>query len=262
MAELSADIGLDKKQEMPQSTVIAAILLLSLPAWAAEPWKKSYKFWDEKDLHKILNDSPWARPIEVESVRRNKGANMDAPEGPTAVTGAGSENEQDEDEKQGRDMDENENDSEKERMKFIVRWISSRTLREASVRGRILQKGISETEAEKYMPPQPDDYEVAVVGADMVFFLNAASPGSKDKTYLVSSKTKARTFTNQVEIVPGSNGRGINAVVFHFPKTSSSGQASVPAGEKELEFVTREGPIEIRTSFDLRRMIDQQGPDL
>jgi len=54
----------------------------------------------------------------------------------------------------------------------------------------------------------------------------------------------------------------INAIIFHFPKKNRSGQAIVSSDEKELKFVNRAGTIEIKASFDVQKMVDQQGMDL
>src|SRR5206468_9604678 len=68
------------------------------------------------------------------------------------------------------EREEEHKGKEKEELKFVVRWVSSRTLREASVRGQILRKQISEADADKSLPPAPADYELAVVGTDMTPF--------------------------------------------------------------------------------------------
>ena len=247
---------------MRRIAVIVLALLLATDLWAGDPWKdKSYKNWDERDVRKILNDSPWAKRIELERDEKKHG--LEAPEGaPTSGVAPGVDQEDEQEEKGAGHEREDDDDRGKEKVKFVVRWVSSRTLREASVRGQVLRKRISETDADKYMPPPPQDYEVAVVGTDMRPFQNADEATVRDKTYLVTGKSKERTSPSQVEVVRGPDGKRINAVVFHFPKKNSAGQATIPADEKELKFVSREGAIEIKASFDPHKMIDQQGMDL
>jgi len=140
----------------------------------------------------------------------------------------------------------------------VVRWVSSRTLREASVRGQILRKQISEADADKSLPPAPADYELAVVGTDMTPFLSASESTLKSQTYLIAKKSKERIAASQVEIVRGPDGKRINAIVFHFPRKNTA----VDAEEKELKFVSRAGTIEIKVSFDPQKMVDKQGMDL
>lgn len=49
--------------------ISASMLLLgtlAALAWASDPWKaKPYQQWDQKDVAKILNDSPWAKTESV-----------------------------------------------------------------------------------------------------------------------------------------------------------------------------------------------------
>jgi hypothetical protein len=214
--------GKDGVRKVARGLLVVATVLVAVNAWAGEPWQKSYKNWDAKDVQEILNDSPWSKPVEIERKETNK----------------------------------------KDAVKFVVRWVSSRTLREASVRGGILQKRISEADAEKYLPPAPDDYQLAVVGTDMSSFHSADESILRDKTYLIAKKSKERITASQVEIVRGSDGKRINAIVFHFPKKSITGQAIVSSEEKELRFVVQTGAIEIKVRFDPQKMVDQQGMDL
>jgi hypothetical protein len=82
------------------------------------------------------------------------------------------------------------------------------------------------------------------------------------KTHLIAKKAKERMTASQVEIVRGADGKKINAIVFHFPKKSASGQAFISEGEKEIQFDSRAGTIEIKVSFDPQKMVDPQGSDL
>jgi hypothetical protein len=248
---------------MRRIAVTAAVFLFAIEVWAGDPWKeKSYRDWTEKDVYKILNDSPWAKRIEAE--RGSKKHDLEAPEGAPKVSGARGEDEEDEREEKerGGEREEEHKGKEKEELKFVVRWVSSRTLREASVRGQILRKQISEADADKSLPPAPADYELAVVGTDMTPFLSASESTLKSQTYLIAKKSKERIDASQVEIVRGSDGKRINAIVFHFPKKNAAGGAAVDAEEKELKFVTHAGSIEIKAIFDPQKMTDKQGVDL
>src|SRR5579883_3075313 len=42
------------------------LFTISLTLWAADFWQtKSFTDWDEKEVHKILTDSPWAKKLLV-----------------------------------------------------------------------------------------------------------------------------------------------------------------------------------------------------
>ena len=244
---------------MTRRFLVAATVFVAINVWAGDPWEKHYKDWDEKDVRKILNDSPWSKSVEVE--RKEKKHGLEAPEG--APTAGGARDEDEEDEREEKDHGHGRGEEEKEdEVKFVVRWVSSRTLREASVRGAVLQKRISEADADKHLPPAPDDYQLAVVGTDMSSFHSADESILRGKTYLIAKKSKERIMASQAEIVRGPEGKRINAIIFHFPKKNATGQTIVSADEKELKFVSRAGTTEIKVSFDPQKMVDQQGMDL
>lgn len=253
---------------MTRRLLSAAVLLFALNGWAADPWQKPYKQWDAQDVRQILNNSPWSKAIEAEP--KDKKNRLEAPEGaPAAVAGgprAEAEDAEDENEKgQEREREETEKKTEekKEEIKFLVRWVSSRTLREASVRGQVLQGKIPEADADKNLPPTSEDYEVALVGADMSAFNGASESTLRDKTYLVPRKSKQKVPASQVEIVRAADGKRINAIVFHFPKTNATGQLIISTDEKELQFFSRGVALfQIKATFDVRKMIDSQGMDL
>lgn len=249
---------------MTSRLLSAAVLLVALNVWAADPWQKPYKQWDAQDVRQILNNSPWSKAIEAEP--KDKKNNLEAPEGaPTAAGGVPRAEAEDaeEDNEKGQERERGETEEKKDEIRFLVRWVSSRTLREASVRGQVLQGKIPEADADKNLPPTAQDYEVALVGADMSAFNRASESTLRDKTYLVPRKSKQKVRASQVEIVRTADGKRINAIVFHFPKTSVTGQPIISADEKELQFLSRGADLfEIKATFDVRKMIDLEGMDL
>lgn len=239
---------------------IAAIifaLLLALPLWAGDPWKdKSYKDWDEKDVRKILNDSPWSKKIQVGGGIH---PSLEPPEGGANVAGGGGEGGgEDEDEAKGAS---NEKEDEDEAAVFLVRWASSRTIREAWVRGQVLGGRIPQADIEKRLPPPNDDYQLILFGPKMSLFEKSDEAALKARTYLSTKKSKQKVASSQVEIVRSSDGKKINGLIFHFPKQAGPGQPLITSDEKELKFVTRAGDAEIKASFDPQKMVDSQGPD-
>lgn len=246
---------------MRQRLLVAATAFVAINVWAGDPWKeKSFKQWDATDVRKILNDSPWSKAVEIE--REEKKRSLEAPAGAPKVAGAPGEDEEDERDEKDEDREKGGKDNKKDEVKFVVRWVSSRTLREASVHGQVLQGRIAQADEDKTLPPAADDYELALVGTDMSSFRGADESTLKGKTHLIAKKSKERIAASQVEIVRASDGKRINAIVFHFPKKGITGQAIVSSEEKELRFVVRTDTIEIKVSFDPQTMVDQQGTDL
>jgi hypothetical protein len=227
--------------------------LLAIDLWAGDPWKqKSYKLWNENDVHKILNDSPWAKRIEIEG--GGKRAGMESPEGSDTSEGdAGGES----GEGGGRGED-----NERGRITFVIRWASSRTMRQAWVRGEVLQKRISETDTDKFLPPPSDDAQLLIVGRDMSLFEKVDEATLRAKSFLFRTKSKQRISPSAVHIVYLTDGKRIKGILFHFPKEQLGGQSRQSIDDSDLKFVTQAGATEIKTSFDLQKMVDNEGIDL
>jgi hypothetical protein len=68
-----------RKAVLSAATVLVAASLI----WAAnDPWKsKPYDQWDDKDIHRIFNDSPWSKVVQI-------GSSSPSPAGTPADTSA------------------------------------------------------------------------------------------------------------------------------------------------------------------------------
>ncbi len=239
---------------MRRCCAVTIPLLLAINLWAGDPWKqKSYKLWNENDVRRILNESPWAKRIEVEGGRA-KQAGMESPEG--SDTSAG-----DAGEESGEGGGRGE-DNERARITFVIRWASSRTMRQAWVRGEVLQKRISETDTDKFLPPPSDDVQLLIVGRDMSIFEKVDEATLRAKSFLFRAKSKQRISPSAVHIVYLTDGKRIKGILFHFPKEQLVGQSMQSIDDSDLRFVTQAGATEIKTSFDLQKMVDNEGIDL
>src|SRR5579862_4152677 len=90
-------------EDFTMRKLFLAVTFLSVAAlaWAGDtPWKdKPYDQWDQKDVTKILSDSPWAKTLRVDATWKSgngpsaNGANgakgMNAPTTPQAGTNPG-----------------------------------------------------------------------------------------------------------------------------------------------------------------------------
>lgn len=224
--------------------VLTLTALLAASAWARDPWKgKSYKNWDQNDLRKILFDSPWSKRV----VRTD----LEAPSSPTQdVSGV---------DMMGTHSSEAQAGGDTQQIMFLVRWVSSRTLREAWARSMVLQKQISADAIDQHMPPVPNEFLLAVVGPSMDAFAHAEDSVLKSKSYLVVNKQKISPA--RVEIDHAQDGK-ISGVVFHFAKTDAAGHSLLSGTEKDVRFVERGAATGFQVDFNPRQMVDSQGPDL
>ena len=239
---------------MRRSCVVAVALFLAIELWAGDPWKqKSYKVWNQNDVRKILNESPWAKRIEVEG-GRTKHAGMESPEnGGTSESAAGEESDEG-----GGGREQND----RAPMTLVVRWVSSRTMRQAWVRGEVLQKRISESDTDKFLPPPSDDSQLLIVGRDMSFFTKLDEDTLRARSFLLLTKSKQIISPSAVQIVRLPDGKGIKGILFRFPKKLLVRPSTLSVDDNDLKFVSQAGTTQIKASFDLQKMVDNEGKDL
>jgi hypothetical protein len=229
---------------MKPTLALALAVLLSASAWGRDPWKdKNYKNWDANDVRKILYDSPWSKRVSRTALQ--------APEGPAEdVSGVDMMDTHSKEAEAGGDT---------QQTVFVVRWVSSRTLREAWARSLVLQKQVSPESMDQHLPPVPGEYLLAVVGPSMGAFARTNDATLRDKSYLAVGKQKIRPL--RVEIDQTRDGK-ISGVVFHFAKTDATGKPLFSGSEKDVRFVERGAAAGFEVNFNPRQMLDSQGPDL
>jgi len=238
----------------------AAALLVAGVAYASDVWKdKDYQNWDEKDIQKILNDSPWAHPLQfggggsAAMAAPLSAAGSDAAHDGGMSTGTG-----------GHGLAAGNGTPASQGMgpatSFKVMWYSSRTVREALARGKELN-GTSADEARKDLATAPETYEIAVLGRNLSAFSRDSDDNLKSHAYLMMKRTKDKIEPSKVTVQKGADGMRPVAVIFDFPKTTASGAATIAKDEKGVEFYTKAGTAEIKIAFDLSKMVDKQGPD-
>src|SRR3984885_4419757 len=204
------------------------VLLLAGMVWAGgDPWKsKPYQQWDAKDVRKVLDGSPWARSIQVEAPWLNgdaaaggtDGGSTSGPgparSGQSPRTGPGG----------GGAADAASGGPQTAALAmFLVRWSSSRTIREAVIRNLVLAGQMNDDAAAQELAKPVDSYEIVVAGPDM---------------------------------------KPIQSVAFFFPKKSDSGISTVAADEKVVDFLCVVTNVKIDASFDTSKMMDSLGRDL
>jgi len=250
---------------------VALSLLLSaslaIVTWArGDPWKsKPYQQWDSKDISRIVNDSPWARVVHVDAPWKNAAGGSDAAGGvpvggvrpSTGMGGMGAQPSS-----APPDPGGNGQNSQIPQAAFLVRWVSSRTIREAVLRSAVLSGKTKEKDAEKQLAVPTDTYQVFVAGPDMKPFAGIDDDELKRGTFLLTRKTKQKIAPSAVQIEWTADGAGVQAIVFLFPKKSQTGESTIAADEKGADFTCVAGPARIQTTFDISKMDDAHGRDL
>jgi hypothetical protein len=253
----------------------SAMVVLAAVVFAGnnDPWKsKPYQQWDDKDVRKILGDSPWSKIIQVDATWTNLKEIAAADSGqPTSTAGtapaAGG--------KIGTSPSAGSNPTvggaaappsdpgeAKPQVAFAVRWVSSRTLQRAAARSAELAGQIKPEDAEKQLANPPDVYEIAVTGPDMRPFQSADEDTLMKSAELIGKKSKEKISPTKVQINRAADGKKVQAVAFIFPKKAGNGEPAIPEDEKSVDFVLNINGAKIHLSYDISKMQDNQGRDL
>ena len=204
-------------------------LLLAAIVWASgDPWKsKPYQQWDAKDVRKVLDASPWARSVEVDAPWLNADAAGGGDDGGTSAQpgparpGAGART------GPGGGGADAGGGPQTALATFIVRWTSSRTIREAVVRNAVLAGQMKEEAAEQQLAQPVETYEIVVAGPDMKPFQSVDEKILENGAYLIDKKTKQKVAPSNVKIQNSEDGKKIVSVAFLFPKKSESGVSTI-----------------------------------
>lgn len=244
--------------------IVSTILVIGFAAamaWAAgDPWKsKPFQQWDEKDVKKVLNDSPWSKLVSVPAAW----ASGDAEGGLTpAMPNASQDHSPDGGIMGTAGAGKAPAAPGVKEAQFIVRWASSRAVREAALRGAVLGGHMKQEDADKQAAHPLEVYQVLVAGPDMKPFQAADDKAFLEKTFLVLKKSKQRIPATGIEYQRGADGKTVQAVAFSFARKTANGETTLPGDEKSVEFFCSVGGANIRVSFEIPKMEDSQGRDL
>ena len=208
--------------------------------WAAKP----YTEWDRIDVRRILYDSPWVRHF----TRTTRALEFEVPDlGPSGM------------ELRGYHAKESKEDG-TETTEFYVRWVSSRTLRQAFARRQALLKPDRPGAAETHMPPPLDEFGIAIAGPDMSSFQDVRESKLKAKSYL-AVRGDQKIAPTRVEFSRSKDDK-VRGLLFHFPKENADGEPLISSHETKVWFIEYGGGFQISVSFNPQMMVDSKGLDL
>lgn len=227
---------------MKKLTLSLLTLLLMFVAavalWAADVWvAKPYTDWNEKDIQKIMTDSPWAKTLFVtfENVGRGgKGGGGGRGDGGGGGGGKGG----------GGQAPESE---------LTIRWQTAPTILQALVKLKFRDEA-GTPDAKKELEPDEMYYIIWVAGLP-----GRLSPRDDDaknallQVTTLSSKDKGSITATDLEFPPAQGGRGAarnSDARFSFPR-----KIVFSADDKEIEFATKFGKDVVKMKFPLKAMM-------
>lgn len=272
-------------QALNRRSLFAALgAAFSHPLRAADPWSKPPAEWTEKDVQRILNDSPWSRQVTITlgtGVMSGGGGRRGGRGGgggiggamPDASVGAGSEGVMG----GGRaGMGEGMGGTMAPSVQFQIRWQSAKPVKLATVRARMGAEADSSPQAREFVEREEPDYVIAVIGPPMGPMEEGQGrtgqpprPGStpqkgegapearrgdpqqwmaalRENTWL-AWKQHEKLHPSSVALPPGGQR---NVLIFHFPKDHP-----IELEDKDVEFCMRRGPMEVKRKFKLKDMV-------
>ncbi len=244
-------------------SVIAGVALLGVGAailMAADFWeKKKFTEWSDKEVQKMLTNSPWARAVDIPLAgpslgggsrrgRGGMGGGMPGGGMPGGMGGGGMEGEGGG--MGGRGMGGGMDVPQAvPTMRVHVRWMSALPMRQAVARMRFGPEAGASAEAARLLNFQEQRYVVSVAGlpgrmaqADLEKFKELAALKIKGKEPLRANLVQGQREDNRVNLY------------FSFPKARQGGY-DITLADKEVEFELKLRAMEISRKFKLKEMV-------
>jgi hypothetical protein len=239
---------------------------LAAVAWAGgDPWKtKPASQWTAQDIQAIFQTSPWAK-VNISPNNGSASLGMSTMSGPTPGSIPGSST--DTSKTADGALPEQSGGAARERaaattQAYNVFWWSSRTIRAATARQNVLHGSMTQDAADKMASQPKDEYEILVQAPNMGVFQKRGEKDMESAASLEMKKSKQKFAPTHVKFQHGPDGESVTAAVFFFPKKSTSGDPSIAADEKEIDFYLQVSGAKIITYFEPKKMVDGQGADL
>jgi hypothetical protein len=237
----------------------AMMSVVTVAARANDPWNdKDPQDWDEKDVQKILTDSPWSKPFQIGSA-----SNGSAPSTITAVGSAAHTETSAGAMRGGNPAAAGSGNSPAgvgPEMKFTVSWRSSRTVREALLREKELSGSLPD-QARKDLAAKYDAYQISISGTNLRMFGKESAESVKAHSYLMPKNSKEKISPTKVIVQTRQDGTAV-AILFDFPQKTAGGEPTIAPVEKSVEFSAKAGEFPLKVTFDISKMSTKQGPDL
>jgi len=215
---------------MPRWQVVAVAIALSMAgvgvSTATQFWDETpFDRWTDKQVQKLLTDSPWAHEIAV-PLPPGRPRESGPPGG-----GRG-----------GGDA-EGGNFGPAFRVRLIVSWRSALPFKQALVRGQAGPDGTVSKEGQELLERQEAFYIIGLTGLPPQFS-STPLPSIKSQSTL---KVEGKPPIAASDVTFQANGR---AMVVAFPKTTE-----LKADDREVEFATKIGDLGVKVKFKLKDMI-------
>ena len=237
----------------------ALFFMLGVSVWAADFWQaKQYTEWSDKDVKKMLENSPWAKPVNVSgelvppSTSGKRGGNgrgsmgeignpnqsVGDPMGDAVQSGVG---------RAAQDADPDRGAAPV--LTFTVRWESALPVKQARVRAKYGSEAATSQEAKRALETEETNYVITVSGLQPNALRGDAAEVKKRAMAVAELIVKGRDPIKPVDLML-QRGSGAAIAVFAFPRT-----ATLSLDDKEVEFSARFDSLLVKQKFQLKTMV-------
>ncbi len=240
---------------------VAILAVGTATLWAADSWqKKDFTQWGQKEIRKLLTDSPWSQSVRIksgyvpsmgtgaplgrvseQSVTRSGGqAAGSASGGAAARRGGGSGN-------VGRRV--GSTDRLPPRTQVLIRWVSALPVKRAMVKQRFGEKPIG-PEGLEYLGHEESHYRISILGLPRQLVPNPEEAGALDdlkKSILLKRKNKNDILAETIDVQPRQR---LVVIYARFPRTDA-----VTLDDKNVELVVNLKSTKVKRKFKLKEMV-------
>jgi len=224
--------------------IAGLLFLFAFCLMAADFWQKPYTDWADKDLQKMITNSPWAHSASVamggpggggpDAIPGGGGGGGGRGGGPQGGGGAG-----------GADapipgVRETE---------VTARWQSALPIRQAFVRLKYHAEAAKSDDAQKYLAKEQPTYELVLSGPMQPFLRGKPDDIAKSLGDVTFLATKEKGAVKPVSIEVGKPGPSMD-ILIAFPRTTP-----YTVDDKEVEFSTKLGTATVKIKFRLKDMV-------
>jgi hypothetical protein len=222
---------------MRRSIVISIVWLTACAVLtAAEFWEeKELTDWSDREVQRLMTNSPWAKRITVVFPRPPRETINDR--APTARLGGGGG---------GRGARSGFGQfGAAAQSRLIVQWRSALPMRQAIVRGRVGPGGALGSAERQFLAQRPDVYFIVVSGLPRAFA--RLDPRALRAEARLERRGKPPILPIQANPQPDGDG---TALVYVFPQVEA-----ITLEDEEVEFVTEVADASIERTFELEDMV-------
>jgi hypothetical protein len=202
--------------------------------WAADFWEtKDFLTWTDKEVEKIITDSPWAQKVNVVI---QSGPAVPTSTGPLRGEGGATDD--------GGGRGGRGGGGGVQQLRLTMTWRSSLPIKQAVVRGSVGQGGIVNTPTQAVLDQKETFYVVTISGVPRNYTRQTAN--LKDVTVIRRDKKPDIVVTD----VRVEQDQGNLLLGFFFPRTDA-----ITMDDKEVEVFTKLGEVEIKKKFKPKDMM-------